>query len=99
MPLASGGVPRQQSRKRDSSVPHGTWAKEPQPRESCGFTSLLPAFDVQALVLGKSSARAFVGGHCQGQAVQEEAALSLGVGEGARDLGVECFPVTVPVYS
>lgn len=38
-----------------------------------------------------------MGGHCPGQAVQEEAALSLGVGEesGARDLGVKWFPVTV----
>lgn len=71
LPLESRGVPRQQSRSRDSSVPHGRWAKEPQPRQSCGArlcSSPLPAFDVQALVLGKSSARAFVGGHCQGQA-------------------------------
>lgn len=48
-------------------------------------------------VLGLSSARAFLGGHCPGQTVQEEAALSLGGREesGARDLGVKCFPVTL----
>lgn len=47
--------------------------------------------------MGNSSARVFLGGHCQGQAVQEEAALSLGVGEQSdvRDLGVKWFPVTL----
>lgn len=100
MPLASRGMPRQQSRNRDSSVPHGRWAKEAQPRWSCGAklcSSPLPAFDLQALVLGNSSARAFWGGHCQGQAVQEEAALSLGLGKGSADgdLGVKWFLVTL----
>lgn len=83
-----------------NSVPHGRWAKEAQPRWSCGArlcSSPLPAFHLQALVLGNSSARALWGGHCQGQAVQEEAALSLGLGEGSgdRNLGVKWFPVTL----
>lgn len=48
-------------------------------------------------MLGNSSARAFWGGHCQGQAVQEEAALSLGLGKGSADgdLGVKWFLVTL----